>query len=84
MERNGEEERELIEDFDSPTAKNVGQILLKFNPPNGEGKKKLILGTGILIDKLADDEWLMLTCAHNFEVYSDCEQLQLLDCKFFL
>ena len=62
--------------------------MAKYKPFDGEGKKKLIIGSGVLFDKVGE-EYFMLTAAHNFQVYGDVaagenEPLELLDAKFLL
>ena len=78
------------DDLDKPETKLIGQVMCKFKKVGG--KSKVWSGTGIIIRKLTDTKYVILTCSHNFEIYDlegvqdgeEATQLELSAAMFFL
>jgi hypothetical protein len=60
----------------------TGHLLIKYCTPEGKGLLKI--ASGVLARKLSNDEYVMLTAAHNFDIYSNGLPLVIEDGAFFL
>lgn len=60
----------------------TGHLLIKFSSNSGD--KLLKVGSGVLARKLSNDEYVLLTAAHLFDIYNNGEPLTIEEGAFFL
>ena len=60
----------------------TGHLIIKYMTPEGKGLLKV--ASGVLARKLSNDEYVLLTAAHNFDIYKDDLPLTIEEGAFFL